>query len=108
MCIIPHGSARVNKVRTEPDCLTLRQVSFPCFRCVPWFHVGFPLVMVPEREKTVRNAEETAKRVQSKCRGFALPTLSDNSVTDLGSRAEFVDTERSREVMQRPGKDVRD
>ena len=62
--------------------------------------------MVPEREKTVRKPEEPAKKANLSSRGFALPTLSDNSVTDSGPRAEFVETKRSREVMQRPGKDA--
>ena len=44
------------------------------------------VVIVPEREKTVRKPEESPKQAQSKSRGFALLTLFVNSVTDSGPR----------------------
>ena len=46
------------------------------------------VVIVPEREKTVRKSEEPTKRAQSDSRGFALLTLFVNSVTDSGPRIE--------------------
>ena len=41
--------------------------------------------------------------MESKCRGQGLPTLFDNSVSDSGTKAGFVETKRSAEVVRRPG-----
>ena len=70
---------------------------------VPGGSLPSPIVMVPEREKTVRKPEDSPKQAQSNSRGFALLTLSGNSVSDFGPWAVLTETKRSREGTTRPG-----